>query len=94
MINKVGNKNYDLVLLDISLPGRNGLDVLKQLKTIKPKLPVLILSMHPEEQYAIRSLRASASGYLTKESAPDELIDAIRKVTKGRNISHPLLQRN
>lgn len=84
VINKVGNKDYDLVLLDISLPGRSGLDVLKQLKTIKPKLPVLMLSMYPEEQYAIRSLRASASGYLTKESASDELIDAIRKVAKGR----------
>lgn len=84
VVNKVSNKDIDLVLLDISLPGRGGLDVLKQLKAIKPKLPVLILSMHPEEQYAIRSLRAKASGYLTKESAPDELIDAIRKVVKGK----------
>jgi len=84
VINKVWNNNYDIVLLDISLPGRSGLDVLKQLKSIKPDLPILILSMHPEEQYAIRSLRAKASGYLTKESASDELIDAIRKVAKGR----------
>jgi len=84
VINKVSNSNYDIVLLDISLPGRSGLDVLKQLKSIKPDLPILILSMHPEEQYAIRSLRAKASGYLTKESASDELIDAIRKVAKGR----------
>jgi two-component system invasion response regulator UvrY len=82
-INKVNKKDYDLVLLDISLPGRSGIDVLKQLKSHKPKLPVLILSMHPEEQYAVRSLRAGASGYLTKESAPDELIDAIRKVANG-----------
>jgi two-component system invasion response regulator UvrY len=82
-INKINKKDYDLVLLDISLPGRSGIDVLKQLKIIKPKLPVLILSMHPEEQYAVRSLRAGASGYLTKESAPDELIDAIRKVANG-----------
>jgi two-component system invasion response regulator UvrY len=82
-INKIDKKDYDLVLLDISLPGRSGIDVLKQLKLLKPKLPVLILSMHPEEQYAVRALRAGASGYLTKESAPDELIDAIRKVAKG-----------
>jgi len=84
VINKVWNSNYDIVLLDISLPGRSGLDVLKQLKSIKPDLPILILSMHPEEQYAIRSLRAKASGYLTKESASEELINAIRKVAQGR----------
>jgi len=83
-VNKVWNNNYDLILLDISLPGRSGLDVLKQLKSVKPDLPVLILSMHPEEQYAIRSLKASASGYLTKESASDKLIDAIRKVANGK----------
>jgi len=82
-INKVNKKDYDLVLLDISLPGRSGIDVLKQLKCSKPSLPVLILSMHPEEQYAVRSLRAGAAGYLTKESAPNELIAAIRKVAKG-----------
>jgi len=84
VIEKVWNNSYDIILLDISLPGRSGLDVLKQLKSIKPDLPILILSMHPEEQYAIRSLKAKASGYLTKESASDELIDAIRKVAKGR----------
>ena len=82
-IKKVNKKDYDLVLLDISLPGRSGIDVLKQLKCSKPSLPVLILSMHPEEQYAVRSLRAGAAGYLTKESAPNELIAAIRKVAKG-----------
>jgi len=83
-INKVKNNDFDIVLLDISLPGRNGLDVLKQLKSIKPDLPVLILSMYPEEQYAIRALRAKAAGYLTKESASDELIKAIRKISQGR----------
>ncbi len=82
-ITKVNKKDYDLVLLDISLPGRSGIDVLKQLKYSKPGLPVLILSMHPEEQYAVRSLRAGAAGYLTKESAPVELIAAIRKVARG-----------
>jgi len=82
--NKVKSNNFDVILLDISLPGRSGLDVLKQLKSIKPNLSVLILSMHPEEQYAIRALRAKASGYLTKESASYELIKAIRMVAQGR----------
>jgi two-component system invasion response regulator UvrY len=75
---------YDLVLLDIAMPGRDGLEVLKELKKQRPKLAVLMLSMYPEEQYAIRALRSGASGYLTKESAPDELIAAIRKVSAGR----------
>jgi DNA-binding NarL/FixJ family response regulator len=82
-INKVSQKDYDLVVLDISLPDRSGIDVLKQLKSLKPKLPVLILSMYPEEQYAFRSLRAGAAGYLTKVSAPDELITAIQRVASG-----------
>jgi DNA-binding NarL/FixJ family response regulator len=66
------------------MPGRSGLDILKELKSEKPELSVLILSMHPEEQYAVRVLKAGASGYLTKESAPDELIAAIRKASIGR----------
>ena len=81
---KVSSKEYDVVLLDISFPGRSGIDTLKQLRCLKPKLPVLILSMHPEEQYAVRSIRAGAAGYLTKESATEELIEAIRRVTTGR----------
>lgn len=91
LLNKVSNNNYDLVILDISLPGRNGIDLLKDLKRIKPNLPVLILSMFPEEQYAFRSLRAGASGYLTKESAPEELVNAIRKAVKGRKYISPSL---
>lgn len=83
VIKRIKGKSLDLVLLDISFPGRSGLDVLKQLKSVRPNLPVLVLSMHPEEQYAIRSIRAGASGYLTKESAPDELLQAIRKTAKG-----------
>ncbi|UCE40552.1 MAG: response regulator transcription factor [Candidatus Aminicenantes bacterium] len=82
-ISKVTHEKYDLVLLDITLPGRSGIDVLKQIKCIDPELPVLILSMHPEEQYAVRSLRAGAAGYLTKESAPQELLNAIRRVANG-----------
>jgi DNA-binding NarL/FixJ family response regulator len=87
----VGNKEYDVVLLDISMPGRSGLDILKQLKGERPKLPILILSMYSEEQYAMRALRAGASGYMTKESAPDELIVAIRKVSEGRKYVTPSL---
>jgi len=80
---KVWDNDYDLVLLDISMPGRGGLDALKVLKSHHPKLPVLILSMHPEEQYAVRALRAGASGYLNKECAWDELVNAIKKVLEG-----------
>lgn len=75
--------DYDLVLLDIAMPGMSGLDVLKQLKSEKPDLPILMLSMYPEEQYAIRTLKAGASGYLAKESAPEELVAAVRKVCQG-----------
>ena len=82
-LRKVREDHYDLVLLDIAMPGISGLDVLKQLKLEKPDLPVLMLSMYPEEQYAVRTLKAGASGYLTKESASDELIAAIRKVCSG-----------
>ncbi len=83
-LEKIRKSDFDVVLLDISMPGRSGLDILKELKSEKPELSVLILSMHPEEQYAVRVLKAGASGYLTKESAPKELIAAIRKASKGR----------
>jgi DNA-binding NarL/FixJ family response regulator len=76
-------ESFDLVLLDISMPDMNGLDVLKELHREDEDLPILMLSMYPEEQYAIRALKAGAKGYLTKESAPDELISAIRKVSQG-----------
>lgn len=82
-LNKVREGDYDLVLLDIAMPGMSGLEVLKQIKSERSDVPVLILSIYPEEQYAIRTLKAGAAGYLTKESAPDELIEAIRKVCKG-----------
>lgn len=90
----IRKKDYDLILLDISMPGRSGLEVLKDLKTLKPKLPVLILSIYPEEQYAVRAFRAGASGYLTKASAPHELITAIRKISQGgRYISSSMAER-
>lgn len=84
VLEKIWHNDYDMVLLDITMPGMTGLDALKQLKNDKPKLPVLVLSMHPEEQYAVRVIRAGASGYLRKESAPDELITAIQKISGGR----------
>lgn len=83
VLEKIGEKAYDLILLDIAMPGRDGLEILKDIKIQKPKLPVLILSMFPEEQYALRALKSGASGYLTKESIPDELIKAIRKILQG-----------
>ena len=75
--------NVDVLVLDITMPGRNGLDVLKEVKRKYPTLPVLVLSMHPEDQFAIRILRAGAAGYITKESAPEELVEALRKVCAG-----------
>jgi DNA-binding NarL/FixJ family response regulator len=83
----------NVVLLDISLPDRNGIEVLKQIKSEQPDLAVLMLSMHREDQYAIRSLKAGAAGYLTKQSAPKELVNAIRQVAGGqRYVSAQLAQ--
>ncbi|HPB90781.1 MAG: response regulator transcription factor [Rhodocyclales bacterium] len=80
---------WDVFLLDVSMPNRNGIDTLKQLKKEFPRLPVLILSMHPEEQYALRALKAGASGYLTKQSAPEQLVNAIRQVASGKKYVSP-----
>ncbi len=91
VMEKVRNNHYDVLLLDISMPGKSGLDILKELKMENPKLPVLVLSMYPEEQYAVRVLRAGASGYLTKESAPEELVVAMRKVARGKKYVSPSL---
>jgi DNA-binding NarL/FixJ family response regulator len=91
VLNIIGKKELDLVVLDIAMPGRGGLDILKEIKNQKPKLPVLILSMYPEEQYAVRVLKAGASGYITKESAPDELIKAIRQIIQGKKYVSPSL---
>ena len=83
-IKTVRDNKYDLVLLDITLPDKYGIDVLRQLKLQCPSLPVLILSMHPDEQYAMRSIRAGAAGYMNKQSAPSQLVTAIRQVASGR----------
>jgi two-component system invasion response regulator UvrY len=94
VINKARAIHCDVVLLDISMPGLNGLDIIRQLKKESPRLPILILSMHSEEQYAVRAFRAGASGYLTKQSAPDELLAAIRKVSMGgKYVSSSLAER-
>jgi DNA-binding NarL/FixJ family response regulator len=90
-LKKVREKNYNVVLLDISMNGMSGVNVLKRLKSEKPKLPVLILTMETEEQYAIRVLKAGASGYLTMESAPDELVSAIKEVSNGGKYINPSL---
>ena len=81
MVRKAG---FDLLLMDLSMPGRSGVDLIRQIKDEAPKLPVLVLTMHEEEQYAVRAIRAGASGYLTKESAGTQLVTAIRKVASGR----------
>ena len=82
-VGKAWKGEYDLVVLDLKMPGKSGLDALKEIKQHRPKLPVVILSMHPEEQFAIRAMRAGASGYLTKECVGDELVLAIRTAMKG-----------
>ena len=84
MFKKLEEGPFDVILLDISLPGRSGVETLKQLKETYPDIPVLILSMYPEEQYALRVMKSGASGYLTKESAPDEMVHAIRTVARGK----------
>lgn len=80
LLKKLQNTKPDIVILDIAMPGKSGLDVLKEIKEFYPKLPVLMLSMHPEERFAVRSLKAGASGYLTKSSISDQLVNAIRKI--------------
>src|SRR5258708_6817748 len=88
----VGESDWDVVLLDISMPDMNGIDTLKQIKHWKPKLPVLILTVHREENYAINLLRGGARGYLHKECTPEELVDAIRTVASGRRYVSPALR--
>jgi DNA-binding NarL/FixJ family response regulator len=82
-IELVGKERWDIVVLDLNMPGGHGLEALKQIKHDQPQLPVLILTMYPEDQYAVRAIRAGAAGYLNKESAPEELVNAIRKILHG-----------
>ena len=84
LIKNVVKSAWDVIISDLSMPGRSGLDALQQIKQLHPNLPVLILSIHPEEQYALRVLKAGASGYLSKDMAPDELVNAVKKVMLGK----------
>ena len=90
----VRRQDWDVVILDISMPGKSGLDILDDLHRLRPKLPVLLLSMHPEQQYARRALKLGAAGYLTKESVPEELKEAVRRVQAGgRYVSATLAEK-
>ncbi len=93
-LSKLESIDCDVILLDISMPGRSGLDLLKEIRLRNENASVLVLTMYPEEQYAVRALKAGAAGYLTKDSAPDELLGAIRKIAAGgRYISQSLAER-
>lgn len=83
VLNLLHAHDWDAVVLDITMPGRGGLELLTELKRLRPKLPVLVLTVHPEDQYAVRALKEGASGYMNKESAPEELVQAIRKIIRG-----------
>ena len=89
LIDLLRQESSDLVLLDVTLPGRGGIEVLRQLKQERPRVPVLVLSVHPADQYAVRALRAGASGYLTKDLAAEELVTAVRLVTQGQRYLTP-----
>ncbi len=91
VLSEVQSQEWDLVILDVTMPGRSGLDVLRDLRGLRPKLPVLVLSMHPEDQLGKRVLKAGAAGYMNKESAPEELITAVRKVLDGGVYVSPAL---
>ncbi len=90
-IKMVREQNFDLVLLDISLPDKHGTDILKQLKSEHPALKIIILSMYPEDQYGVRVLRAGAMGYINKQSAPGKLVGAIKQVIGGKKYISPML---
>ncbi len=89
LTNEVINNDWDLVISDLDMPGKNGLEALEQIKLIKPNLPVLILSIYTQELYAVRVLKAGAAGYMNKNAAPYELIDAIRRISLGRKYITP-----
>jgi len=90
-LDKLRQERWDALVLDINMPGRHGLDVLQAVRDIQPSLPVLVLSVHPEDQYAMRVLKAGASGYMNKDAAPDELVQAIQKVVAGGKYISPSL---
>jgi two-component system invasion response regulator UvrY len=87
----VWNQDWDLILLDVSLPGRDGIELLKEIRSARPKAQVMILSMHSEDQFAVRALRAGAAGYLTKDSSPEILLQAVRRLLAGGKFITPSL---
>lgn len=89
VMDEVDGQSWDVILLDISMPGRNGIETLKQIRTNGVRTPILMLSMHPEDQYAVRALKAGASGFLNKETAPEELLAAVRLLLSGRKYITP-----
>ena len=91
LLQKANDGDWDVIISDISMPGRSGLEALHQIRLSHPRLPVLILSMHPEEQYAIRALKAGASGYCSKDQAHEELVNAVKKVLTGKKYITPSL---
>ena len=91
LIELVKKNDYDVVLLDLKMQGISGIDVIKHIKIIKPDLPIIVLSMHAEDQYAVRTIKAGASGYLTKETAAENLVSAVRRVVAGGKYISPTL---
>jgi len=91
LVKKALNQDWDIVITDLSMPGRSGLDAINQIKQQHPKLPILILSMYPEEQYAMRVLKSGAAGYLSKDMAQEELVNAVKKVLSGKKYITPTL---
>lgn len=89
ILEQLNKSSWDIVILDINMPGKSGLEILKDIKASHPKLPVLILSMYPEEQFALRVMKSGASGYLRKDSAPEELVDAVKEILEGRKYISP-----
>jgi two-component system invasion response regulator UvrY len=87
----VRNDKWDVIVLDISMPGRGGLEALKDIQLLRPEVPVLMMTMYPEDQYALRALRSGASGYITKGSAPDDVVEAVKKVLAGGKYVSPTL---
>lgn len=89
LLKKVSKETYDVIISDISMPGRSGVEIIKEVKDFAPKTPLLVLSVHTAEEYAVRAIKAGASGYLTKESAPDELIKAVEYILRGKRYITP-----
>lgn len=89
LLEQVKKLDFNVILLDIAMPGKNALDILKELRTENPRVSILILSVYPEEQYAVRFLKAGASGYLSKESASEQLVEAVRKIARGGKFASP-----